>query len=739
MTEIFIRIVNASIAASWLVLAIVILRFALRKAPKWVSVLLWGFVAIRLICPFSIESMFSLIPSAETIRPEIMTDATPEIHTGIQSLNSILNPVVSGAFTPEPLVSINPLQLWIPLAAIAWIVGCAGMLLYTAVSYFLLQRKVGTAVLLKNNIYQSENVGSPFVLGIIKPKIYLPFHMDSKNIEHVISHEEAHIRRKDHLWKPLGFLLLTLHWFNPIMWLGYILLCRDIELACDEKVIKELDNDSKADYAQALVACSVNRRSIAACPLAFGEVGVKERVKSIMNYKKPAFWIIVAAIITCIVVAVCFLTNPAARIDEKLSVFIDCQIAGHFQNEKSEGNACCVNWEVLGTKKRGSVISVYMWVLYEEYSLRDGQLYNETGTHIATLITVKKENGAYKLIEYWEPRDGAFLEPGIREKFPWHLQHKALDSQRYIRKQKAENLKIARDYFSLNVDTPVSNSPAPESKLVPYYQLSDGTWQAKGRTYQYRLVITGRMHNAASDSTFVYLSNIEKITFDQAWRAAGFSSNTEDYFSLDEAILVEWLQGDITEIGGADHPATGALTDSTGTIVAVENIDNAISKTILQKNAGDRFPDAAKDFIPVEAHYMLGITSASGTPAATQTNYMEGHTVYVQYVYNRYGHSGGALEKLAGIATPAMITFTGNSEEGYTLKEFWEPTGGSTYAAQIREKFPVDIADLILNSQKVDMDELEYKCLEKAQQADTESVLDNCLENVQEYVSGLFN
>lgn len=310
MSAFFLKIVNMSISASWLVLAVVLLRLVLKKAPKWISVILWGFVAIRLICPFSIESVLSLIPSAETVSPDIMMDWTPEISTGIGSVDTVINPIITQTFAPNPATSANPLQILIPVAGIAWLAGIAAMLLYTAVSYFLLRRRVATAVLLRNNIYQSENVDSPFVLGIIKPKIYLPFQMDGKNLEHVIAHEESHIHRKDHWWKPLGFVLLALHWFNPLMWLGYVLLCRDIELACDEKVIKEMDNENRADYTQALVACSVNRRSIAACPLAFGEVGVKERVKSVMNYKKPAFWIIVAAIVACVAVAVCFLTNP---------------------------------------------------------------------------------------------------------------------------------------------------------------------------------------------------------------------------------------------------------------------------------------------------------------------------------------------------------------------------------------------------------------------------------------------
>lgn len=311
MNELFLKIINMSISASWLILAVLILRLVLKKAPKWVNVLLWGIVAVRLICPLSFESALSLIPSSETIPLDIEMAAKPTIDSGVPAINSVVNPVLS-SFAPSQhvLTSANPLQIWIPILNIIWLIGVGALLLYTAVSYWRLCRKVDTAVRYKGNIFQSENVSSPFVLGIIKPRIYLPFNMNGQDLEHVVAHEQAHIRRKDHWWKPLGFLLLTIHWFNPLMWLAYVLLCRDIELACDEKVIKELGNEQRADYMQALVACSVNRRMIAACPLAFGEVGVKERVKSVMNYKKPAFWVIIIAVIICVGVAACFLTNP---------------------------------------------------------------------------------------------------------------------------------------------------------------------------------------------------------------------------------------------------------------------------------------------------------------------------------------------------------------------------------------------------------------------------------------------
>ena len=310
MSDLFLKIVNMSISASWLVVAMLILRLVLKKAPKWVNVLLWGIVAVRLICPFSFESALSLIPSAETFPEKIISGPSFDVQTGITPIDNRINDYLGDRYFEGVTVPTNNGNNAMTILTIVWIIGILLLATYTVISYWRLHRKVDTAVRYKDNIFQSENVSSPFVLGIINPRIYLPFSMNEQDMEHVVAHEQAHIRRKDHWWKPLGFLLLTIHWFNPLMWLAYVLLCRDIELACDEKVIKGLSNEQRADYTQALVACSVNRRMIAACPLAFGEVGVKERVKSVMNYKKPAFWVIILAVIACVIVAVCFLTNP---------------------------------------------------------------------------------------------------------------------------------------------------------------------------------------------------------------------------------------------------------------------------------------------------------------------------------------------------------------------------------------------------------------------------------------------
>ena len=310
MNEFFLKIINMSISASWLIFAVLILRLALKKAPKWVNVLLWGIVAIRLICPFSFESALSLIPSAETFPKKIISGPSFDVQSGITPVDNRINDYLGDRYFEGVTVPANNGNTIMTILTIVWTIGILLLVAYTVISYWRLHREIDTAVRYKDNIFQSENVSSPFVLGLIKPRIYLPFKLDGQDMEHVVAHEQAHIRRKDHWWKPLGFLLLTIHWFNPLMWLAYVLLCRDIELACDEKVIKGLSNEQRADYTQALVACSVNRRMIAACPLAFGEVGVKERVKSVMNYKKPAFWVIIIAVIVCVGVAVCFLTNP---------------------------------------------------------------------------------------------------------------------------------------------------------------------------------------------------------------------------------------------------------------------------------------------------------------------------------------------------------------------------------------------------------------------------------------------
>lgn len=316
MSGIFLKLLNLSISASWLVLVVLALRLVLKRAPKWVNVLLWGMVALRLMLPFSIESALSLIPSAETVSPEVVRfDPAPTITSGVTIIDNAVNPSLSESFAAAPLASVNPLYVWTYLAGWVWLIGLTAMLLYALVSYLRLRRRVSASIPLRENIYVCDEVPSPFILGIVHPCIYLPSALDEAQRGSVLSHERAHLARRDHWWKPLGFALLAVYWFNPLLWLAYTLLCRDIELACDERVLRGMDAGQIKDYSSALLACSVPRRMLAACPLAFGEVGVGARVKNALRYKKPAFWVVAASVIVCIVVAVCFLTNPRTDTD----------------------------------------------------------------------------------------------------------------------------------------------------------------------------------------------------------------------------------------------------------------------------------------------------------------------------------------------------------------------------------------------------------------------------------------
>lgn len=308
MNDIFLDVVNLSITASWVVLVVVLIRFALKKAPKWINCILWAVVGLRLVMPFSVESILSLIPSTEIISMPAYT-TVPDINTGIQPVDNTVNEYISTYYHSTLDKGIDFSDILYVLGVV-WIIGIVTMLAYAVISYVRLYNKVRVSIVYKDNIYHCDAIDSPFILGIIKPKIYLPSGIEEQQADYVIKHEKAHLKRKDHWWKPLGFLLLSVYWFNPVMWLAYILLCRDIELACDEKAVKDMDNTDRKGYSHALVSCSVQRRTVMACPLAFGEVGVKNRIKSVLNYKKPAFWVIIVAVIICAVVSVCFLTNP---------------------------------------------------------------------------------------------------------------------------------------------------------------------------------------------------------------------------------------------------------------------------------------------------------------------------------------------------------------------------------------------------------------------------------------------
>ena len=311
MTDLFLKIFNISLSAVWIVCGVLAVRLVFRRAPKWVFPLLWGLVGLRLLMPTLPESSVSLLPSAEPVPESVILSPSPAFHTQYDFMDDAVNPIVADSLTPDVGDSVNPMQVLVYAGSLLWCAGLCLTLVYAAVSTIRLRLHMRTAVKTEDGIYRTDRASTPFILGVLRPRIYVPFSVPDASLPHVLAHERAHIRRRDHWIKPASFLLLAVHWFNPFLWLAYVLLCRDIELACDERVIRACTPEERAGYSEALLACSAPRHlSAALCPLAFGEVGVKARVKSVLSYKKPAFWILVLSLTAAAVLAVCFLTVP---------------------------------------------------------------------------------------------------------------------------------------------------------------------------------------------------------------------------------------------------------------------------------------------------------------------------------------------------------------------------------------------------------------------------------------------
>ena len=319
MTDIFLRIVELSWQAGVLALAVMLARLALRRAPKWAVCLLWALVAVRLVLPFSLQSPVSLQAAQSPVTAVLYE--LPQTQEAAQKTDKVLSGGSAEPLMPLPpteIVTAQPVPapkpaMTVSLLAAIWLAGVVMMLTYMLVSYLGIYRRVCTAVRLEDNVYRCGSWGTPFVLGLLRPRIYVPEGMDDAALPQVLAHERCHIRRGDHIVKPLAFLLLALHWFNPVLWAAYVLLGRDMENACDERVLRGVDGAGRAAYSRALVACAVRQRPAAVCPLAFGEVAVQERVKNAMNGKKPAVWAAVLLAIAAAVIAVCFLTSPGRR------------------------------------------------------------------------------------------------------------------------------------------------------------------------------------------------------------------------------------------------------------------------------------------------------------------------------------------------------------------------------------------------------------------------------------------
>lgn len=488
MEAVFLKLLNMSIAGSWMIFSVILLRFPLKKAPRWVTCVLWSLVGIRLIFPFSIESILSLIPSAQTIPENFVHMEQPAISSGIDVVNQIMNPVLSRQFAPDPASSADPLQIITYILSVIWLIGMALMLLYMVCSFFMLKARMRTAVRVRGNVWQSERVRSPFVLGMIRPRIYLPFHMSSAKMKYVIAHEKAHIRRHDHWTKPIGFLVLTVYWFNPVIWAAYILLCRDIEVACDESAVRNMGVDERKSYSMTLLSFGSGHHTPAICPLAFGEGNIRQRVKNVLNYKKPVLWMLIAAVIVCTAVAVCFMTNPKEKIQkvDALEVAVKEAILEYWKDDREEVDFQCESHVTLAElsgertdEKTGKTIEtkeVYAMICEQSVSY-DEEPFTLVGASSmpAVLSFDVASDGSYNLTDYWVPQDGDYNEPSIRERFaalPPEVAEEALDTQKYVISQIQDCYTQIVEYGDVDTDRVIEKlfdviMASPDETLSP--------------------------------------------------------------------------------------------------------------------------------------------------------------------------------------------------------------------------------------------------------------------------------
>ena len=680
MGELFLKTLNMSIAASWLIMAVVLLRLVLKKAPKWIVVLLWGIVALRLVVPFSFESALSLIPSAETFNAHNIQYETPAISSGIPAINNAVNPVLGETFAPNPAASVNPLYVWTFIVSVIWFIGIAAMLLYAVISYVRVRRSVAERIPYEGNIFLCDHVKPPFILGLVRPKIYLPSNMDATAMEPVIAHEKAHLARHDHWWKPLGFLILTVHWFNPLCWIAYVLLCRDIELACDEKVIRQMDLEGKKQYSTALLECNAQRRLVTICPLAFGEVGVKERVKNVLNYKKPTFWVIVVAVVACAVVAVCFATNP---------------VTAEPSTPNTERPTLIMNGN--------AYVDPYMPVSSLPYG------YQSAGK----LTEEQANNTGLEGIEY-------FIHPSKAEDFYTYqecgtpISIDTVDSTKrqwaYVRWIQDGNNAV--DGRKLTLDD-----------VVMLSQMGDALSWSDFELYQGREVGSGLyIMRYEIDELFDVL--VGGVPDETPWyiymRVNNEADDRIDIRTEDVSTFIEAHRNDVPKVV-EPTPDGGEPAPEEPDFSTLSEEQTTIRQAILEHN---RSADLT-DLVPCASFAELASFVVDGSD----------FTEYIHYgwaLYEEYRVTDSGLETVTGSHVPVAITFREDLSGNLTLEEYWEPRAGSYYVQDIREKFPASDVEDGMDSQKFILQQTQ-ECYAQAVAAtglDTNKVIGLLIETI---------
>lgn len=655
MTALFLALLKPSFYASVLALVVILLRLLPLRRPKWVLCLLWGLVALRLLCPVSIESSLSLQPrlSAPAIQ-DIMTAPAPGNEspglpvTGTAAVPDTVSPQIAGDLVHHTQqarsIGVSP----VVIATWIWVTGTLILLLRALISYLRLRHSIATATRLRENIYQSERVSTPFILGLIRPRIYLPYGLDENAVSHVLAHETAHLHRGDHWWKPLGYVLLSLYWFSPVLWLAYWLLCKDIELACDERVIRTLTTQTRKDYAQVLLSLGIRRSSITACPLAFGEVGIKGRVKHVMSHKKPTFWVITLSLAALTAVAVCFLTTPKTptpALPEADTTMQETQ-SGLHQSDIPTHNATTNHGDKFPSAavlKDGTyTVGRFLWQHIALSYVPDGnnsygQIYlysvlcgEPVNGDSCSALTVKDNNGV--TIYASEP------------------DHRHTKSYNYTRQELITLL---------------------ENRMLRQYSPGNELSQQQLEQVIPKSVNTISIHRYANPES----------PMETAYSVYCFDGVPTWFVEGEDLRFYEII--------------TSAGAEAYAQSIAQSPLDAAITQAVLER----LLPEEPEELVYCENHITLTeeriiACGPEGSPDCGQFV-----TVYAMVMESVFDLSGNMLKSVGGAHYPAAITF--REEDGsFTLTEFWTPRDGDYYAPDIREKFPDEVENEALDTQK---------------------------------------
>ncbi len=758
MTELFLTVLNRGISAGWLVLALLVLRLVVRRAPRWMFPLFWGLVALRLLLPFSIESALSLLPSAEAVSPSIVTDSVPAIQSGVPLVNSAVNPVLGEALAPDPAASANPAQVLTSVFAAVWAAGVLAMLCYLAVSWLRVSLRLRTAVLVRGNIFRSEWARTPFLFGVVRPRIILPFSLPEEDAAFVVAHEQAHLARRDHWVKPLAFLLLSVFWFHPLLWLAWILLCRDIELACDERVVRGLSREERAGYSEALLHCSVREKGRLACPLAFGEAGVRERVKAALSYRKPAVWVIALAAVLGVSVAVCFLTNPQTRESmawarslsagsvERVELVVMPQAQDKqyrvFTGDEVNDVVALIN------ESRGSYVAKPE--AYDGGSIQFTVTMDGGETHtVSNIGNVYLEidgdfyDAGYEWLSSWDSAYGAGNEPlpetfladasGGKEPWMWVdlFEGDSLDITTKLETELPEFPGVLFHYSAYELTALEDGETITLYKGMPIWNvyLADLNGDGKRELCSSAAFGSGLIDNRIE--VYDYANGVSYELADRGETDYGLvlengvlcATMTSSSIASEEKAdrigrLVLAKENGETSLRIEDErpyeteDASSASDEPAGTQDAqAPDLDAAIASAVLAQFAGEK-PDG---LIHVESHAILEQQELSPTPLVGEDPQPNQLTVYLWTLAQSFRAEGGALSEVSGVSQPAALTFELGAD-GYTLTDYWTPRDGSAYLPDLRARFPESALELA-QAYEGNTESLAAANLEKAQRA----------------------